>query len=278
MSGLPTSQPPRAGSRGAAPAVVAAGVAVVLALCRAGAPALAGPPTSGSSAAGPSAPADIRILNDGDPEATPTPASPVTSPEDDVVAALDVAEGLGHGRLTLFSSGTLVQATTFRGRTTIQKKRLSLDEVDVVRRVVSEALALPNDDFRSAALGTDPKRRTTLEIGRPGGGPPRVFLIDELSSLPLALGRARGAMGDLRQRFLVPDPQKEWDAADVEKGTRLRRRADGKWFVVVRSDEFERGLELEDVSERLERLFLPRDEVPRLFDAPAPAATPTPQP
>ena len=278
MSDSPTSKRPRARSRVTAPAVVAAGVAFGLALCRTGGSALAGPPASGSFADGPSAPGDIRILNDTDPGATPTPAPSVASPEDDLVAALEVSEGLGHGRLTLFSSGTLVQALTFRGRTTILKKHLSLDEVDVVRRVVTEALSLPNDDFRSSALGTDPKRRTTLEIGRPGGGPPRVFLIDELSSLPLALGRARGAMGDLRQRFLVQDPQKDWDSADVGEGTRLRRRSDGKWFVVVRSDQFERGLELEEEAERLERLFVAREEIPRLFEAPAPRATPTPEP
>ena len=103
------------------------------------------------------------------------------------------------------------------------------------------------------------------------GSEPRTFAWDDLVQLPLAYGRVRGAMEDLLQRFrrdeqAGPVP---WDAKGRKEGTLLRRRSDAKWFRVFRDDRLSPYFEIvEDAGARLERMFLTRQEVPRVFEPP----------
>ncbi|MGZ5381667.1 MAG: hypothetical protein ACXWFQ_07375, partial [Thermoanaerobaculia bacterium] len=156
--------------------------------------------------------------------------------------------------------------------------------IEVVRRVCLESLvvrARDVDDPGRSALGDAQARRITIEIADPAGGS-RLYAYDDLTSLPLAVGRARGALEDLRSRFEKQDlAETKWDTVPLKRGVFLRRRADGVWYRVVHDDALDHDFELEELDAKGEqgshklRIFVYRGDIPRLFEDPA-AAGPQP--
>ncbi len=200
----------------------------------------------------------------GPPAAEPTPTP---RPEDKtLVAALDVEQGDGKDRVSLYRDGTLVLVRTYLGVRTVKKRVLSEVEVDVVRRVASEALRIDVPEYRIDVLGTTKPRRFRIEVGREGDLP-KVFVVDELARVPLALGRTRGALEELLARFdeSAGAHWQKWDPTRVKSGDVLVRRDDGQRYRVVRDDTFVRSLELLEAERGLQRLVVLREELPRMF-------------
>lgn len=203
----------------------------------------------------------------GPPAAEPTPTP---RPEDKtLVAALDVEQGEGKDRVSLYRDGTLVLVRTYLGVRTVKKRVLSEVEVDVVRRVCSEALRVDAPEYRIDVLGATKPRRFRIEVGREGDLP-KVFVVDELARVPLALGRTRGALEELLSRFDESGGAnwQTWDPASVKAGDVLVRRDDGKRYRVVRDDTFVRSLELLEADRGLQRLVVLREELPKMFRSP----------
>ena len=224
------------------------------------------------------------VLSAAAPRPTPTPASPagegptpaaaevVATPRPDdktLVAALDVAQGDGKERVSLYRDGTLALARSYEGVRTLKKKLLSPEEVDLVERVCGEALTVETSEFRADVLGKGEPRTFRVEVGR-RGDEPRAFVFDELAAVPLALGRARGALEGLLERFDEKAVSQEelWDPERVKSGDVLVRRGDERLFRVVRDDTFVRSVELLEVERSLERLVVLREELPKLFKSP----------
>lgn len=222
----------------------------------------------------------LAVLSGAPPVTTPSPtpgtraaeaeAAPAPRPEDKtVVAALDIVQGNGKDRLSLYRDGTLALSRSYEGVRTLKKKVLSPEEVDLVERVCSEALRLDVSEYRADVLGQGVPRTFRIELGRQSAEP-RVFVFDELAGVPLALGRARGALEGLLDRFdeKVVSEEELWDPATVRAGDVLVRRDDDRRFRVVRDDAFVRSVELLEVERNLERLVVLREEIPKLFRSP----------
>ena len=211
---------------------------------------------------------------------TPTPTRTPTPPRNPrLVAALESSEDEDFERVALFDDGTLMLVQKYRGRGVPRSKALAPSEVDVVRRVVREALLVP----ASRAGGLERSvadlhgRKVRLEVAEDGGGV-RIFTTEDLAQLPLAVGRAKGALEDLRARFFKSDPKETaWDPSGVKTGDLLRHRIYGNWFRVVRDDSFEQSLELVELSDVGARMLVARGQLPPLFESPA-LAGPTPTP
>ena len=200
----------------------------------------------------------------GQPAAEPTPTP---RPEDKtLVAALDVEQGDGKDRVSLYRDGTLVLVRTYLGVRTVKKRVLSEVEVDVIRRVSAEALRVDVPEYRIDVLGATKPRRFRIEVGREGDLP-KVCVVDELARVPLALGRARGALEELLARFdeSAGAHWQKWDPTSVKSGDVLVRRDDGQKYRVVRDDTFVRSLELLESERGLQRLVVLREELPRMF-------------
>lgn len=190
-------------------------------------------------------------------------------------------------RVALFDDGTLVRVRGYRAERIVDRKAISPAEIDVVRRVCLEALAVRAKDVEDpgrSALGDAQARRITIEITDPAGGS-RLYTYDDLTSLPLAVGRARGALEDLRSRFEKQDlAETKWDTLALKKGAFLRRRADGAWYRVVHDDALDHDFELEELDASGEqgshklRIFVYRGDIPRLFEDPAAAGLRPPAP
>lgn len=205
-------------------------------------------------------------------EPSPSAEEAVATPRPDdktLVAALDVVQGEGKERVSLYRDGTLALSRTYEGVRTLKKKVLSPEEVDLVERVCAEALAVERSEFRADVLGRGEPRTFRVEVGRPGGEP-KAFAFDELAAVPLALGRARGALEGLLDRFDEKAVSQEelWDPGGVKSGDVLVRRGDERLFRVVRDDTFVRSVELLEVGRSLERLVVLREELPKLFKSP----------
>lgn len=201
----------------------------------------------------------------------PSPTPQVARREDKtLVVALDVFQGEGKDRVSLYRDGTLALVRTYAGVRTVKKKVLSEEEVDLIARVCSEANSLSVAEYRVEVLGQGEPRRFRLEIGRPGADP-RVFLFDELARVPLVLGRARGALEELLQRFdeNVVSEDDLWNPAALKIGDVLTSRTDGKRYRIVSDDSFVRSLEMVEVERSLQRLVIVREDVPKLFRDPA---------
>lgn len=226
------------------------------------------------------------------PAPTPTPSPrPAPTPEardPRLVVALESWQGIGRERTALFDDGTLIRVLSFRGVETLERRAVSPQEIEVVRQVCREALAVERRDVEDPArmvLGDSAARRMRLEIAE-GPGKIRAYPFDDLSTLPLAVGRARGAIEDLRARFEKEDPSEvRWDTRSLRAGSVLKRRADGVWYRVVHDDALDHDFELEELavtggegSHKL-RVFLYRGDIPRLFENPeraGPGPTPVP--
>jgi len=220
------------------------------------------------------------------PTPTPTPTPEVRDPH--LVVALESWQGVGRERTALFDDGTLVRVLTFRGVETLERRSVSPQEVEVVRQVCRDALAVERRDVEDPArmvLGDSGARRMRLEIGE-APGRVRAFPFDDFATLPLAVGRARGAIEDLRARFAKEDPSEtSWDTKGLRAGSLLKRRSDGVWYRVVHDDALDHDFELEELevtggegSHKLE-VFVYRGDLARLFENPAkagPAPTPVP--
>ena len=212
----------------------------------------------------------------GEPTATPTP-TPLVEPK--LIAAMESREGPDMERVALFNDGTLILVRGYKGRRVVRRKELSSAELDLYRRVCAEALLVPATwGLRERAL-SDVPRVIRIEVAREEGGS-RIFETDDLTQLPLALGRAKAALEDLRSRFFRSDPREtNWEPKGVHAGDVLRHRSDGAWYVVVRDDTFEPSLEVEEIGGLKNRMLLLREQLPKLFENPAqagppPAATP----
>ncbi|HUM01182.1 MAG TPA: hypothetical protein VL084_02785 [Thermoanaerobaculia bacterium] len=205
-----------------------------------------------------------------EPTAVPTPLS-----HPKLVAALESSEGEDTERVALFDDGALVIVQTYKGRHTLRKKELTPAEVDLFRWVCADALLVPTTwGMRERALGDLMGRRIRVEVADPAGRV-RLFETDDLTQLPLAVGRAKAALEDLRGRFFKADPKEtRWDPKGVRKGDLLRYRSDGAWYVVVRDDSFEPSLELQETGGLRNRMLLQRDQLPKLFENPADSGAP----
>ena len=206
------------------------------------------------------------------PEATPAPtptAVPVPDSLPGFVAALTTTQAGVEDRVALFDDGTVLRTVRKGKRTARRRVSLGPQERDLVARVAREALAVDvgRVEPRTVEVG-DSLRRYRLEVASTDGEL-RSFLFDELTAVPLALGRARGALEDLRERVQKEEERLgAWDASSLEEGNRLRRRSDGRWFAVRRDDRFARYLELVELGRGLETMMLTRGEIPRVFEAP----------
>ncbi len=200
-------------------------------------------------------------------DVTPTPRPPGPAR---LIATLILSQGDAGDRTALFEDGTLIHAARFRERTVTSRKRLTSNETDVIRHIceASREAWEPSNEFRSTvfAPGIEP-RILTIEVGESVFSPPRSFQADDLRQIPLALGRIRGALLDLRERFYSKRVDEPWDAALPKGGEILRRRFDGRLFLVARNNEFDDGVELED-RDGLYRLKLTKAEVTSQFAPP----------
>lgn len=221
------------------------------------------------------------------PTATPLPTPTPEKRDPRLVAALESRQGVGMERVALFDDGTLVRVRGYRTEQIVDRKAISREEIDVVRRICLEALAVRARDVEDparSALGDADARRITIEIADPAGGSRR-YAYDDLTSLPLAVGRARGALEDLRSRFEKQDlAETKWDTKPLRDGAFLRRRADGVWYRVVHDDALDHDFELEELDAEGEqgshklRIFVYRGDIPRLFEDPASAGSRPPSP
>ncbi len=228
------------------------------------------------------------------PTLTPTPtatATPTRTPEirnPRLVIALESWQGVGRERTALFDDGTLVKVLSFRGVDTMERRTVSPQELEVIKRVCQDALVVERRDVEDPArmvLGDSAARRMRLEIAD-GPGKIRAYPFDELSTLPLAVGHARGAIEDLRARFEKEDPSEiNWDTKGLKAGSLLKKRSDGVWYRVVHDDALDHDFELEELAvsggdgSHKMRLFLYRGDIARLFENPekaGPAPTPAP--
>lgn len=187
-----------------------------------------------------------------------------------LVATLVLAQGDAGDRTALFEDGTLVHSARFRERTVTTRKRLTSNEVEIIRHICEESRDAweESNDFRSNvfAPGVEP-RILTIEVSEAVFTPPRSFKADDLRQIPLALGRVRGALLDLRERFYSKRVDEPWDSTGLKGGEVLRRRFDGRLFLVVRNDDFDDRVELED-REGLYRLKLSKADVSLQFAPP----------
>jgi hypothetical protein len=210
-----------------------------------------------------------RVTGEPTPTATPTPLV-----EPKLVAALESREGPDTERVAFFSDGTLVLVQGYRGRRTLRRKKLTIPEVDLYRKVCSEVLLVPPASVPERGSTEVRGRRIRIEVVDPEGRS-RIFETDDLTGLPLPVGRAKAALEDLRSRFFRTDPKEShWDPKGVRTGDYLRYRSDGSWYVVVRDDAFEPSLEVEQTGGLRNRLLLSRDQIPDLFENPAEAGIP----
>jgi hypothetical protein len=216
------------------------------------------------------------------PEAGPPRVEPVVTtepvpelprrPEDKtLVASLDIEQGAGKDRLSLYRDGTLVLVKVYEGVRKVKKKVLSEEEVDIIRRVCREATSLDVDEYHVEVLGRSEPRRFRIEVGRTDALP-RVFRFDELARVPLVLGRARGALEGLLERFDEAAVSQDdlWDSSVLRRGDVLTHRTSGIQYRVDRDDTFVRSLELVEVTRSLQRLIILREDVPKLFRHPSP--------
>jgi hypothetical protein len=217
----------------------------------------------------------LALPQSGPPEAAPAKGRGTDAPAEHLpgfVAALEVSQGEKSERVALFDDGTIAQAVrTGEAPIVVKRKRISPEERAVLSKVISEALTSGEGPKGNPTLLTDRSRRKiVIEIARPDGGSVR-FEFDDLSPLSLGLGRARGALEDLSDRFQEPrasEKEVTWDAATAKERDRLRRRKDGKFFRIVRDDTMSPYIELEEDGRRLERLKMPRRELPKFFEEP----------
>ncbi|KAA0254241.1 MAG: hypothetical protein EDX89_10545 [Acidobacteria bacterium] len=212
----------------------------------------------------------FRTLPDPTPGPTPT-AAPIPDTLPGFVASLTTTQAEVQDRVAVFADGTVLRTVRKGSRTTRFRHSLPAPERDLVVRVAREALTVDpaRVEPRTVDAGNRALARHRLEVAGPEGDA-RVFEFDELTSVPLSLGRARGALEDLRGRIEKEEErQGRWDAKDLEEGDRLRRRSDGRWFVVERDDRLSRYLELVELGRALERMMLTRKEIPQVFEAPS---------
>jgi len=201
----------------------------------------------------------------------PVPKKPHRPEDKTLVASLDIEQGAGKDRLSLYRDGALVLVKTYEGVQRVKKKVLSEEEIGIIRKVCREALSLDVVEYHVDVLGRAKPRRFRIEVGREGELP-RVFQFDELARVPLVLGRARGALEGLLERFDETTVSQDdlWDPSGLRRGDVLTHRTDGMRYRIDRDDAFVRSLEMVEVARSLQRLIILREDVPKLFRNPSP--------
>ncbi|MBK6404507.1 MAG: hypothetical protein IPF66_05445 [Holophagales bacterium] len=113
-------------------------------------------------------PTSAEIPRSGVVESTDTaPPTPTPRPEDKtLVASLDIEQGAGKDRLSLYRDGTLVLVKTYEGVRKVKKKVLSEEEIGIIRKVCREALSLDVSEYHVDVLGDAKPRRFRVEVGR----------------------------------------------------------------------------------------------------------------
>jgi hypothetical protein len=200
--------------------------------------------------------------------ATPLPTEIPATPH--LIVALETEQGKAGERTALFDDGTLAFVTRWSGRSVLTRKKLSAEEIAVIRQVCLDALPSDEETVRRKTVLIDANvRRMELEIVDDRGTSHR-FAFDDFTQISLSLGRARGAVEDLRARFLVKEVPKEqqWDPSSLREGDVLVRRSDSTRFEIVRDDSYEKNLELRRLESATSMLFLAREEVPKIFEEP----------
>jgi len=220
----------------------------------------------------PAAPGLRRVTLEPTPPPTPTP---LVRPH--LIAALETTEGNDTERVALFDDGTLAFTQSYRGRRTLKRKEVTSAEIDFFRRVLEPALQAPVTwGMPERPLADFKGRRIRIEV-TDAAGRPKIFVTDDWTALPLAIGRAKAALEDLRSRFFEADPKEtRWDPKNVRKGNRLRHRSSGTWYVVIRDDTFEPSLEMQEVGGLRNEMLISRDQIPKLFENPADTGSPPP--
>ncbi len=200
-----------------------------------------------------------------------SPEKPRRPEDKTLVASLDVEQGAGKERLSLYRDGTLVLVKTYEGVRKVKKKVLSEEEVGIIRKVCREAMSLDVAEYHVDVLGHAEPRRFRIEVGREGELP-RVFQFDELARVPLVLGRARGALEGLLERFDETTVSQDdlWDPSKLRRGDLLTHGRTGGNTAIDRDDVFVRSLELVEAARSLQRLIILREDVPKLFLNPSP--------
>ena len=209
------------------------------------------------------------------PDSSPVPSSAPVPAEGlpAFVAALEVTQGEKSERVALFDDGTIAQAVRMgEAPAVVRRKKVSSEERAVLTRVITAALVTPEMSKGAPTLLADPsRRRMVIEIARPDAGSLR-FEFGDLSQLSLELGRARGALEDLFERFRETrqvDKEKSWSPSAVKEGDLLARRGDKVLFKVVRDDTLSPFLELEESGRRLERMKVSRKDLTKFFLEPS---------
>jgi hypothetical protein len=207
-----------------------------------------------------------------EPTPTPTP-TPLVHPH--LIAALESAEGNDTERIALFDDGTLALARWYRGRRTLRRKVVTSTEIEVLRRIFDPAFQAPVTWGSPEAPIADLKgRRIRIEIAD-ASGRSRVFTTDDLTGLPLNIGRAKAALEDLRSRFFETDEKETWwEPKNVKTGDRLKHRSTGSWYLVIRDDAFEPSLEVQETGGLRNGMLLLRGQIPKLFENPETAGPP----
>ena len=98
------------------------------------------------------------------------------------------------------------------------------------------------------------------------------------------MGRARGALEDLRSRFEKQDlAETKWDTGGLRPGAFLRRRSDGVWYRIVHDDALDHDFESKSSPREGSRaaskvrIFAYRGDLPRLFEDPSVAGSRPPE-
>lgn len=218
----------------------------------------------------PATPIPTEPSRGGTVETSETPTIPARPEDKTLVASLDIEQGAGKDRLSVYRDGTLVLVKTYEGVQKVKKKVLSEEEIGIIRKVCREALSLDVSEYHIDVLGHGEPRRFRIEVGREGELP-RVFRFDELARVPLVLGRARGALEGLLDRFDETTVSQDdlWDPSGLRRGDILTHRADGMRYRIDRDDAFVRSLEMVEVVRSLQRLIILREDVPKLFRKPS---------
>jgi hypothetical protein len=209
-----------------------------------------------------------------EPTPTPTP-TPLVRPH--LIAALETTEGRDTERVALFDDGTLAFTQSYRGRRTLKRKEVTSAEIDLLRRVLEPALQSPASlGMRERPLADSKGRQIRIEV-TDAAGRAKTFVTDDWTALPLAVGRAKAALEDLRSRFFETDPKETpWDPKNVKKGDLLRNRSSGTWYVVIRDDSFEPSLEMQETGGLRNEMLISRGQIPKLFENPADSGPPPP--
>ena len=215
----------------------------------------------------------LALLAGAEPAPSSTPAAGAAAAEPRLpafVASLEVIQGEKRERVALFEDGTIARSVRMGDAPVeLRRKTISREERELLTRVITAALGAGVVSRNAPILLVDQsRRRIVIEIARPEGEAAR-FEFGDLSQISLELGRARGALEDLAERFDETKASQKgmgWNPSSVKEGDLVKRMRDGVDFRIVRDDTLSPFLELEEEGRRLERMKVTRRELPKYFE------------